>query len=127
MQTYQIDAPDNTTNTSLMNDSWEKKGGLPISPWGLAIKGGGSLLAIDDRVVLAEVSYGKGKFLLFTDSQVFKDGFFGRPGYMGYAKTDPGIVDKKNYDLRALYNLEYRIFEDYLEFYKNGAAPGMTS
>ena len=118
MQTYQIEAPNNTTNTSLMNASWGWKDGLPINPWGLAIKGGRSLLTINGRAVLAESSYGEGKFLLFTDSQVFKDGFFGRPGYMGYAKTDPGIVDKKDYDLKALYDLEYRIFEDYLEFYK---------
>jgi len=119
MRTYQIEEPNNTANTS-----WEGIEGLPIKPWGLAIKGGGSLLTIDGRVVLAEASYGKGKFLLFTDSQVFKDGFFGRPGYMGYAKTDPGIVDKKDYDLKALYDLEYRIFEDYLEFYGNSTANG---
>jgi hypothetical protein len=119
MRTYQIEEPNNTANTS-----WEGIEGLPIKPWGLAIKGGESLLTIDGRVVLAEASYGKGKFLLFTDSQVFKDGFFGRPGYMGYAKTDPGMVDKKDYDLKALYDLEYRIFEDYLEFYGNSTANG---
>ncbi len=122
MQTYQIEAPDNTTNTYLMNASSEGADGLPIKPWGLAIKGGRSLLTIDGRVVLAEASFGKGKFLLFTDSQVFKDGFFGRPGYMGYSKTDPGMVDKKDYDLKALYGLEYRIFEDYLEFHGNSTA-----
>ncbi len=123
MQIYQIEAPTNTTNpTNTMDTSLNTSvvDGLPIKPWGMAIKGGRALLTIEGRVVLAEASYGKGKFLLFTDSQVFKDGFFGRPGYMGYSKTDPGIVDKKNYDLKALYDLEYRIFEDYLKFYKNG-------
>ncbi|MCX6641886.1 MAG: hypothetical protein NTV15_00665 [Candidatus Bathyarchaeota archaeon] len=75
-----------------------------------------TLIAIDERMVLAETSYGKGKFLLFADSQVFMDGLFARPGFMGYPKVDPGIVDKGSYDLAALYNLEYRIFEEYLGF-----------
>jgi hypothetical protein len=67
-------------------------------------------------VILAEADMGRGKFLLFSDSQVFKDGFFRRPGFMGYSKSDPSIVDKRNYDLRALYKLEYSIFEGYLGF-----------
>ena len=59
--------------------------------------------------------YGKGKFVLFTDSQVFKDGLYGGPGYMGYSKLDPRTVDENRYDITALYNLEYSIFEDYLK------------
>jgi hypothetical protein len=99
-----------------MDNVWAWKDGLPIKPWGLAIKGGKPLLDIDGRVVLAEIDYGRGKFLLFTDSQVFKDGLFGGPGFMGYPKADPSMVDRGSYDLRALYDLEYRIFEDYMGF-----------
>jgi hypothetical protein len=115
MQTYDLQEPaDIAANDSLRDTVWAWKDGLPIKPWGLAIKGGRPLLAIEGRVVLAEALYGKGKFLLFTDSQVFKDGLFARPGFMGYPKADPSMVDRENYDLAALYNLEYRIFEDYL-------------
>lgn len=115
MQTFQLLEPDSiTANVSRTNTVWAWKDGLPIKPWGLAIKGGRPLLEIDGRVVLAEMDYGKGKFLLFADSQVFKDGLFARPGFMGYPKVDPGMVDTESYDLAALYNLEYRIFEDYL-------------
>jgi hypothetical protein len=99
-----------------MDSVWAWKDGLPIEPWGLAIKGGRPLLAIDGRVVLAQADCGQGKFLLFTDSQVFKDGLFARPGFMGYPKVDPSMVDRESYDLAALYNLEYRIFEEYLGF-----------
>ncbi|MHB8117292.1 MAG: motility-associated ABC transporter substrate-binding family protein [Methanothrix sp.] len=119
MQTYYMDEPNNAANASLKNTAWSWKDGLPIKPWGLAIKGGRPLYAIDGRVVLAETNYGKGKFLLFADSQVFKDGLFARPGFMGYPKVDPSMVDKESYDLLALYNLEYRIFEDYLGFGEN--------
>jgi len=111
MQTY---LQKESGNVSLKNPA--RKDGLPIKPWGLAIRGGLPLYSIDGRVILAETNYGKGKFLLFSDSAVFKDGFFARPGYMGYSKADPSMVDKESYDLMALYNLEYRIFEDYLGF-----------
>ncbi len=115
MQTYDLQEPaDIAANDSLRDTVWAWKDGLPIKPWGLAIKGGRPLLAIEGRVVLAEAHYGKGKFLLFTESQVFKDGLFARPGFMGYPKADPSMVDRESYDLAALYNLEYRIFEDYL-------------
>ena len=76
LETYQINEPYNAT--------WTAENGLPIKPWGLAIKGGRALLKIDKRIVLAEANYGKGKFVLFTDSQVFKDGLNGEPGCMGY-------------------------------------------
>jgi hypothetical protein len=101
------------------NKSWVAENGLPIKPWGLSINGGRALLTIDGRVVLAEADYGKGKFVLFTDSQVFKNGFFGNPGYMGNYMSDPELADLKEYDPRALYNLEYDIFEDYLEPKRN--------
>jgi hypothetical protein len=115
LQTYYLQEPANSTaNVSMMDQAWAWKDGLPIEPWGLAIKGGSPLLAIDGRVVLAQADCGQGKFLLFTDSQVFKDGLFARPGFMGYPKVDPSMVDKGSYDLAALYNLEYRIFEEYL-------------
>lgn len=124
MHTYNLSEPASSTaaisadtgNTETMDTVWSWKDGLPIEPWGLAIKGGKPLLDIDGRVVLAETDYGQGRFLLFTDSQVFKDGLFARPGFMGYPKADPGMVDRGSYDLRALYNLEYQIFEDHLGF-----------
>jgi hypothetical protein len=117
LQTYYLQEPANSTaNVSMMDLAFAWKDGLPIKPWGLAIKGGRPLLDIDGRVVLAQADYGQGKFLLFTDSWVFKDGLFARPGFMGYPKVDPSMVDKGSYDLAALYGLEYRIFEDYLGF-----------
>jgi hypothetical protein len=106
LETYQIN--------ELYNSTWKAENGLPIKPSGLAIRGGRALLKIDKRTVLAEVAYGKGKFVLFTDPQVFKDGLNGEPGFMGYYDTDPSTINKNGYDIRALYNLEYRIFEDYL-------------
>jgi len=111
MQTYYHIKPNNESSKS---PAW--KDGLPIEPSGLAIRGGSPLYAIDERVILAEADLGKGKFLLFSNSRVFKDGFFARPGFMGYSKVDLSMVDKRSYDLRSLYNLEYRIFEDYLGF-----------
>ncbi|MDD4580322.1 MAG: hypothetical protein PHF80_06570 [Methanothrix sp.] len=106
LKTYQIAEPYNTNDISTE--------GLPIKPWGLAIKGGKSLLTINDRTVLSEVNYGKGKFILFTDSHVFRNGLYGNPGYMGYSSSAPSMVDKKSYDLSSLYNLEYYILEDLL-------------
>jgi hypothetical protein len=124
MSTYNLTEPAGKTNntaniaanTGMAQEVWAWKDGLPIKPWGLAIKGGRPLLDINGRVVLAETEYGQGKFLLFADSQVFKDGLFARPGFMGYPKADPSMVDRSSYDLEALYSLEYRIFEDYLGF-----------
>ena len=46
MATYSINEPDNA--------NWRSKNGLPIKPWGLAIKGGSAMLNVDGRVVLAE-------------------------------------------------------------------------
>jgi hypothetical protein len=116
LQTYYLDDSNSTANASMMDQAWAWKDGLPIEPWGLAIKGGKPLLDIDGRVVLAQADCGQGKFLLFTDSWVFKDGLYGRPGFMGYPKVDPSMVDKESYDLQALYGLEYSIFEEYLGF-----------
>jgi len=117
LQTYYLQEPANSTaNASMMDLAFAWKDGLPIKPWGWAIKGGRPLLDIDGRVVMAQADYGQGKFLLFTDSWVFKDGLFARPGFMGYPKVDPSMVDKGSYDLLALYNLEFRIFEEYLGF-----------
>lgn len=107
METYKIGEPKGK-NQTLKNRS------LPIDPWGLAIKGGHPLLAVQGRVVLAEKSYGAGKFVLLADSKIFKDGFRGRPGYLGYPKTDPDEMKNLNYDLRGLYDLDYYILEDVL-------------
>lgn len=106
LDTFIIKTPSNQReNATPINKS------LPIKPWGSAIKGGNPLLRMNGRVVLAETSYGTGKFLLFTDSQVFKDGFEGRPGYMGYSKTDPNGMENIEYDLMDLYRLEYYILD----------------
>lgn len=113
LKTYQIAEPYNTNDISTE--------GLPIKPWGLAIKGGKSLLTINDRTVLSEVNYGKGKFILFTDSHVFRNGLYGNPGYMGYSSSAPSMVDKKSYDLSSLYNLEYYILEDLLMVKNNSS------
>ena len=85
--------------------------GLPISSWGLNITGGDPLLNMSDRVVLSKTDYGDGRFVLFTDSQIFKDGFNANPGYMGYSGTDPDFMSDFNYNLSNLYNLEYYIFK----------------
>jgi hypothetical protein len=109
LQTYYLQEPANSTaNASMMDLAFAWKDGLPIEPWGWAIKGGKPLLDINGRVVMAQADYGQGKFLLFTDSWVFKDGLFARPGFMGYPKVDPSMVDKGSYDLLAVYNLEFR-------------------
>jgi hypothetical protein len=112
MDTYFIEPPSSTQNETLGANTTQK---LPIKPWGLAIKDGEPLLTAGNRVVLAEAVRGKGKFVLFTDSRLFRDGFYGEPGYMGYSGSDPRLMTDLGYDLRSLYNLEYHIFEDVLE------------
>lgn len=104
MDTYTIPEPANKIGQKRSAEQ-----NLPIDPWGLAIKGGESLLTIGNRTVLAEATYGNGRFILFTESSVFKDGFDGQPGYMGYNSSDPAAVKDLGYDLRALYDLEYQI------------------
>jgi len=89
--------------------------GLPIRPWGLTIKGGNALLSAENRTVLAETSRGQGKFVLFTESHMFKDGVGGRPGYMGNPKSDPKAMRNLGYDAMALYDLEFRLFEEVLK------------
>jgi hypothetical protein len=95
--------------TNMQNYDYDNMG-LPISPWGLNITGGDPLLNMSDRVVLSKVDYGRGRFVLFTDSQIFKDGFNANPGYMGYSGTDPDDMSNLNYNLSNLYKLEYYIF-----------------
>jgi hypothetical protein len=109
MDTYIIEPPYDAQNETL--NTTQK---LPIKPWGLAIKDGEPLLRAGDRVVLAEADRGKGKFVLLTDSRLFRDGFYGEPGYMGYSGSNPHLMTDLGYDLRSLYNLEYYIFEDVL-------------
>ena len=86
---------------------------LPISPSGLEIVGGTKLLSAKNRTVLAEVNHNDGKFVLFAESHIFKDGLGGRPGYMGSSKSDPS-TGNLGYDLGALYDLEFQIFEEVL-------------
>ena len=111
MDTYNIEPPSNASNLTLDQNISK---GLPIYPWGLAIKGGTPLLSIGNRTVMAETNYGNGKFVLFTDSEAFRDGFYGEPGYMGYNSVDPKQMNGLNYNLTTLYDLEYHIFEDVL-------------
>jgi hypothetical protein len=109
MDTYIIEPPSDSQNETL--NATQK---LPIKPWGLAIRDGEPLLSAGNRVVLAEADHGIGKFVLLTDSRLFRDGFYGEPGYMGYSGSDPHLMTGLGYDLRSLYNLEYHIFEDVL-------------
>ncbi len=119
MDTYYIEPPYNASNLTLDQNITQ---GLPIKPWGLAITGGKPLMSIGNRTVMAEANYGKGKFVLFTDSQAFRDGFYGEPGYMGYSGTDPNLMNGMGYNLRSLYNLEYYIFENVLSDGNRSAA-----
>ncbi|VVB65014.1 ABC-type uncharacterized transport system [uncultured archaeon] len=107
MTTYTLMQSEN--NSPLLNPDNNLE--LPIEPWGLTIHGGNALLNISHRVVLAEQNCGKGKFMLFTDSRIFRDGFNGNPGYMGYSSSDPASIGNLGYNLTALYGLEYYIFE----------------
>lgn len=119
-ETYQISQPANVSwgYAPGNNSAWSGKDGLPIAPWGLSIEGGKALLREGPRVVLAEAKVGNGSVLLFTDSHAFMDGLYGKPGYMGYSKVDLRAVDRKDYDLKALYDLEYNIVENQLGFKK---------
>jgi hypothetical protein len=94
--------------------SGREKIGLPIEPWGLSIQGGKALLQGGPSAIMAEATVGKGSVLLFADSQAFMDGLYGNPEYMGYSKVELSTMDKKDYDLKALYDLEYSILEDHL-------------
>lgn len=111
MELYSIDAPPTAENNVQNRNSMYDSQGLPIKPWGVGIEGGDTLLSIDGRAVMARASFGDGKFVLFMDSEVFKDGINGKPGYMGYPKSDPSAMSNLGYDLRALYDLEFRMFE----------------
>jgi hypothetical protein len=108
LSTYLINQPLEMKSDVFYNNNL----GLPINSWGLSIKGGDSLLNLSDRVVLAKINCGKGKFILFTDSRIFKDGFYAKPGYMGYSGSDPDSMKDLNYNLSNLYRLEYYIFEN---------------
>ena len=111
LDTYSIEQPAGAENETLSVDLTH---GLPIKPWGLAIKGGKPLMSIGDRVVMAEAGYGKGKFVLFTDSRVFMDGLYEDPGYMGYSESDPETMTDLGYDLASLYKLEFSAFKGML-------------
>ena len=87
----------------------------PLVAWGPSVKGGEALKTIDDRVVLAQVPYGNGYFLLCTISNVFRNGFNGQPGYMGYNGTDPEALGEEAKELTMIiYNWEYELFEEIL-------------
>jgi len=91
---------------------------FPIIPWGLSITGGEALRAAGNRTVLSYVSYGKGNFVVFTASSVFKNGYNGEPGYMGNSGSDPESAEL-SYNLRTLYDLEYYIFEEIMKISNN--------
>ncbi|MDY6986141.1 MAG: hypothetical protein SVE93_07065 [Candidatus Thermoplasmatota archaeon] len=91
---YQIADEDETTNEA-----------EPIPENGPSVIGGKPLKSVGNRTVLSEVDYGKGKFIVFTSSKAFMDGFNGNPGWFGYDITVPDD------QLRALYSLEYEILE----------------
>jgi hypothetical protein len=87
----------------------------PFVPWGPSIKGGEALKTVGDRVVLAKVRYGSGYFVLCTVSNVFRDGFNGQPGYMGYNGTDPEELGDQKEITMEIYNLEYELFQKILQ------------
>jgi hypothetical protein len=108
LSTYLVDQPARMPNTgAIYNNSM----GLPISSWGLSIKGGYPLLNTGDRVVLAMTDHGKGSFVLFVDSHIFKDGFYGKPGYMGYSGSNPAYMSDLDYNMNSLYKLEFYMFQ----------------
>lgn len=107
LTTYLLSQPGAMENSDV---AFNNSMGLPISPWGLNIKGGNPLLKIGDRIVLTEVNYGDGKFILFADSQTFKDGLYGKPGYMGYSGSNAGSMSNLGYNISNLYKLEYSLF-----------------
>lgn len=87
----------------------------PLVSWGPSVKGGEALKTIEDRVVLARVLYGDGCFILCTTSNVFRNGYNGQPGYMGYNGTDPETLgDEAKELIMVLYNWEYELFEEIL-------------
>lgn len=87
-----------------------------FAPWGPSIKGGEALKKVEERVILARVSYGEGYFVLCTVSHAFRDGFGGQPGYMGYNGSDPDILEEnQKAQLWELYNLEFELFEQILK------------
>ena len=101
-------------NVMRQQDAEEEEG--PFVPWGPSVKGGEALKTVDDRVILARVSYGKGYFVLCTISNVFRNGFRGQPGYMGYNGTDPDALGEGEKEITwEVYNLEYEIFEKILQ------------
>jgi hypothetical protein len=123
LETARIGQPANTSwvYASGNNSIWSGKDGLPVEPWGLSIKGGKALLQGGPSAIMAEATVGKGSVLLFADSQAFMDGLYGNPEYMGYSKVELSTMDKKDYDLKALYDLEYSILEDHLGFKNVGS------
>ncbi len=88
----------------------------PFVAWGPSIKGGEALKTVGERVILARVAYGDGYFVLCTVSHIFRDGYGGNPGYMGYNGSDPEDLDEEGKELLLeIYNLEYELFEEILE------------
>jgi hypothetical protein len=46
---------------------------------------------------------------------VFRDGFRGQPGYMGYNGSDPDLMSEEEKEfIMKIYNLEYWLFEEIL-------------
>ncbi|MGD2248435.1 MAG: hypothetical protein PVF58_08510 [Candidatus Methanofastidiosia archaeon] len=88
----------------------------PFVAWGPSVKGGEPIETVGERVILARVSYGDGVFVLCTVSHIFKNGYNGQPGYMGYNGSDPDDLEENARELvLKVYNLEYRIFEEVLQ------------
>lgn len=88
----------------------------PLLSWGPSIKGGEALKTVGDRVVLARVSYGEGWFVLCTVSHIFRDGYNGNPGYMGYNGTNPyALGEEQKKIILEIYQLEYELFSEILD------------
>jgi len=99
------------------------KGDL-IHPWGPSIDWefslqGEALKTVEERTVLSRVPYRKGYFVLCTVSNIFKDGYNGDPGYMGYDGTNPEALDEgRREKTLEVYNFEYELFEEILKLKK---------
>jgi hypothetical protein len=89
--------------------------GNPLEAWGPSIAGGEALKSIGERVIIARASYGEGWFVLCTISHVFRDGYGGEPGYMGFNGTNPyELSEEHQKSILEIYSLEYELFSEIL-------------
>lgn len=97
-------------------DAQDNQERTPFVAWGPSIIGGEAIKTVENRIILARAQYGDGYFVLCTVSHIFKNGYNGEPGYMGYNGSDPDDLDEKGREIvLEVYNFEYKIFEEVLQ------------